>query len=365
MIDPTIRQKAEQAARAAAERAREVDLNVWLERLYAAGKSPLLQARVELAKAHRWAGAIPTWEPVELVRSSNAEPVDVTGIDGSQVYPQDRNPVLWTYIQAVAYRKLVAPIFETQFVDIGSELTHPSSLAGELVENRDGLTALTNTWRTLLEMRLARVAGERYPGGLVLLDNGLLPWLSVSGQSAQRHLQEYLDDLCAIRPGLIAGVISGPQSRLLSRLIALVEADTVEQGVDEKYGVLDIVLMRYALNAGERSALFLHGSPRNEVFLNSCAGVYFFFLRVDEQEVVRVEIPEWVASDPTLVDVVHASILADARMTGYSYVLSQAHQHVVIPAEIARIVQSRAQVCYWQALGRITPQSAKISMKKA
>jgi hypothetical protein len=298
------------------------------------------------------------------VRSSNAEPVDVTGIDGSQIYPQDRNPVLWTYIQAVAYRKLFTPLFESQFVDIGSEMTRPSSLSEELFENRDGLAALTNTWRALLEMRMARVASKRYPDGLVLLDNGLLPWLSVSGQSAQRHLQEYLDSLTTTRPGLVAGIISGPQSRLLSRLITLVEAETVEQGVDGKYGLLDIVLMRYALNAGERSALFLHGSPRNDVFMNAYAGVYFFFLRVNHQEIVRVEIPAWVAKDPSSVDVVQASILADARMTGYSYVLSQAHQHAVIPADIAQAVQSRFLACYCQALGRITPQPAKINMKK-
>ena len=365
MIDPTIRQKAEQAAKAAAERAREVDLDDWLQRLYAAGRSPLLQQRLELAKAHRWAGAIPTWEPADLVSSSNAEPVDVIGIDGSQVYPQECNPVLWSYVQAVAYRKLFAPLFESQFVDIGSELTRSSLLGGELLENRDGLAALTNTWRTLLEMRLARVASERYPGGLVLLDNGLLPWLSVSGKYGQWHLQEYLDNVSAILPGLVAGIISGPQSRLLSRLIALVEADTVEQGVDEKYGLLDILLMRYALEPGERSALFLHGSPRNYVFLSSSAGVYFFFLRVNDQEVVRIEIPTWVAKDSTLVDIVQASILADTRMTGYSYVLSQAHQHAVIPLDIVRIVQSRVLTCYWQASGRITPQPAKIRMKRA
>ena len=64
MIDPAIRQKAEQAVYAAASRARNVDLDDWLQRLHAAGNSPLLQERLSLARAHRWAGAIPTWEPV-------------------------------------------------------------------------------------------------------------------------------------------------------------------------------------------------------------------------------------------------------------------------------------------------------------
>jgi hypothetical protein len=68
------------------------------------------EQRLKLARVYRWAGAIPTWEPVELVRSSHAQPVDVIGIDGSQIYPQDRNTVLWTYIQVAAYRRLVPPI---------------------------------------------------------------------------------------------------------------------------------------------------------------------------------------------------------------------------------------------------------------
>jgi len=63
MIDPTIRQKVEQAARAAAERVREVDLDDWLQRLYAASRSPILQQRLELAKVHRWAGD--RWEDID------------------------------------------------------------------------------------------------------------------------------------------------------------------------------------------------------------------------------------------------------------------------------------------------------------
>jgi len=63
MIDPTIGQKAERAARAAAERVREVDLDDWLQRLYAASRSPILQQRLELAKANRWAGD--RWEDID------------------------------------------------------------------------------------------------------------------------------------------------------------------------------------------------------------------------------------------------------------------------------------------------------------
>jgi hypothetical protein len=101
------------------------------------------------------------------------------------------------------------------------------------------LAALTNVWRTLLEMRMACAAAQAYPGEVVLLDNGLLPWLSVGRVTASHHLHEYLDLLLALRPGLIAGMISGPQSRLLARLVNLVEAETIEQGLQDGHDIAD------------------------------------------------------------------------------------------------------------------------------
>jgi len=365
MIDPTLRQQVEQAARLAAQRARQVDLDDWLERLKAAANSPGLAERVSIAQGHRWAGAIPSWEPVDLAKQPDGEAVEAVGIDGSQIYPLDRSPILWAYIQAVAYRMQRPPLFESQFVDIGTEIAQGGGQALELLENRDELVTLTNAWRTLLEMRMACGAAQVYPGEVILLDNGLLPWLSVGGSSTHRRLNEYLELLLALRPGLVAGVISGPQSRLLARLVNLAEAETVEQGIQDGHGIADNVLMRRLLRPGERSALFLHGSPRNKVFQDHGAGVHFFFLRVNEQEIARVEIPAWLAEDPRLVDSIHASVLADARLTGYSYVLSQAHQHVTVSYDLADALHTNARVCYWAEGGHLYLLSSKDQMKGA
>lgn len=365
MIDPTLRQQVEQAARLAAQRARQVDIDDWLERLKAAASSPGLAERVSIAQGHRWAGAIPTWEPVDLAKQPDGEAVEAVGIDGSQIYPLDRGPILWAYIQAVAYRMQRPPLFESQFVDIGTEIAQGGSQALELLENRDELVTLTNAWRTLLEMRMACGAAQVYPGEVILLDNGLLPWLSVGGSSAHRRLNEYLELLLALRPGLVAGVISGPQSRLLARLVNLAEAETVEQGIQDGHDIADSILMRRLLRPGERSALFLHGSPRNKMFQGHGTGVYFYFLRVNEQEIARVEIPAWLAEDPRLVDSIHASVLADARMTGYSYVLSQAHQHVTVSYDLADALHTNARVCYWTEGGHLYFASSKDQMKGA
>jgi hypothetical protein len=48
----------------------------------------------------------------------------------------------------------------------------------------------------------------------------------------------------------------------------------------------------------------------------------FFFLRVNELEIARVEVPAWLAEDPLAVDSIRATVLADSRMTVYSYTLA-------------------------------------------
>lgn len=225
--------------------------------------------------------------------------------------------------------------------------------------------ALTNAWRTLMEMRLANHASRENPGTLTIIDNGLLPWLSVSGKSAQKQLKDYLENFLGIRPGLIAGVISGPQSHLLARLVSLIESETVEKGLREEQAILDMSLMRHHLEPGERSALFLHGSPRNRVFQDIGAGVFFFFLRINRNEIVRVEIPEWVVEDARSVDLIHATVLADAQPTGYSYVLSQAHQHVVVPMEIATVMHSVESSSFLAEGGKVPYASGKTNFKRA
>ena len=109
----------------------------------------------------------------------------------------------------------------------------------------------------------------------------------------------------------------------------------------------------------------LEHSPVLWAYIQAVAAIYFFFLRIDEQEIARVEIPAWVAENPQLVDAVHASALADSRPTGYSYVLSQAHQHVAIPFDLAEALYDNARACYWTEVGERLLLSAKNRMKQA
>jgi NurA-like 5'-3' nuclease len=58
--------------------------------------------------------------------------------------------------------------------------------------------------------------------------------------------------------------------------------------------------------------------------------VYFFYLKL-EDEIARVEIPEWVAQDGKKLGLTHALMLDQCRRgQGYPVALSEAHEQAVV-----------------------------------
>jgi hypothetical protein len=98
---------------------------------------------------------------------------------------------------------------------------------------------------------------------------------------------------------------------------------------DSVAGVRDRDLFMNLLESGERSALFL--SPSNIVKEHYGEHrVYFFYLRVDD-EIARIEIPQWVAENKDLLNLNHCLILDQCqRGHGYPVALSEAHEQAVV-----------------------------------
>ena len=98
---------------------------------------------------------------------------------------------------------------------------------------------------------------------------------------------------------------------------------------DKLAGVQDRELFINILDSGERSALFMTQSS----IVQKRYGrhhVYFFYLRVGD-EIVRVEIPQWVAKDESLLNLAHVLILDQCqRGLGYPVALSEAHEQAVV-----------------------------------
>jgi len=98
---------------------------------------------------------------------------------------------------------------------------------------------------------------------------------------------------------------------------------------DKVDGVRDRDLFASILAPGERSALFTSQSSIVEKHYGG-HWVYFFYIRVDD-EIARVEIPQWAARDENLLNLTHALVLDQCRRgQGYPVALSEAHEQAVV-----------------------------------
>ena len=81
---------------------------------------------------------------------------------------------------------------------------------------------------------------------------------------------------------------------------------------------------------GARSALFRRSVKESWQQIEAARGVHFFYVNVGP-EIGRVEVPEWVAHDPSALDLVHATVVDQARRgDGYPSVLTEAHEQAVL-----------------------------------
>ncbi len=200
--------------------------------------------------------------------------------------------------------------------------------------------------------RLAELAAELPPGSstLALLDGSLILWgleaypEFVTEALLDKGFLNYLNEIKKLNKDktlALASYISYPRSTDVVNALRVVlcphdppdcdrhcsigekrECDTVA-------GVQDRELFSNLLNQGERSALFISQSSVVRKHYGE-HWVYFFYLRVDD-EIARVEIPQWVARDESRLNLAHSLILDQCqRGQGYPVALSEAHEQAVV-----------------------------------
>jgi hypothetical protein len=94
-------------------------------------------------------------------------------------------------------------------------------------------------------------------------------------------------------------------------------------------GILDRELLGNTLDLGERSGVF---ESNADIVRNHYGGhgVRFFYVRTEE-EVGRVEVPDWVATDEALLGLVHSLVVEQCRLgPGYPVALKEAHEQAVV-----------------------------------
>lgn len=104
---------------------------------------------------------------------------------------------------------------------------------------------------------------------------------------------------------------------------------TGERKCDTVAGIRDRDLFSALLNNSERSSLFISRSSIVDKYYGEHR-VYFFYIRIDD-EIARVEIPQWVAIDEKLCGLTHSLILDQCkRGQGYPVALSESHEQAVL-----------------------------------
>ena len=129
-------------------------------------------------------------------------------------------------------------------------------------------------------------------------------------------------------------------------------------------GIRDRQLFHGLLRPGERSDIF----ESQSAILNQYKDhrIQFFYLEVGG-EIARVEAPQWVMSDPEMLDLVHSSVYDQCRRGGqyppYPPALIEAHERAVITMADRRVVSELVEQAL-AAQGIYYQRSAKDQSKR-
>ncbi len=203
--------------------------------------------------------------------------------------------------------------------------------------------------RTIMEFRrlvdMARSVQRQDHPVCGLSDGSLILW-QLQGKPPdylESTLSQFLSCMEIARQARIpiAGYISRPRSRDLINALRVGLCPETMPNCDrcpyrdqpqlpcaEIEGLSDRRLYDQLLQPGERSPVFDSESHILDAY--DMHRIQFFYLNVGT-EVVRIELPQWVAKDGELIDLVHAVAYSQAQKGGgYPIALAEAHQQAVV-----------------------------------
>jgi hypothetical protein len=217
--------------------------------------------------------------------------------------------------------------------------------------------ALLNIKRSVDECRqLVEMAAELPASqpSLAIIDGSLILW-GLSGKEfpdfvveelLDKGFMKCLDDMLKLardKPLTLASYVSFPRSTDVVNTLRLAlcphgmadcdkfcgEINIGKRPCDTVAGVQDRDLFSNLLGDGERSALF---TSQSKIVKENYGKhwVNFFYMKL-EDEIARVEIPEWVAQDNAKLNLTHSLMLDQCRRgQGYPAALAEAHEQAVV-----------------------------------
>jgi hypothetical protein len=303
-----------------------------------AAKDPQHLIDVAVRMGNQWRGAIPTSERMdETFPPPPMRPqLNVIGSDGSQIYVDRHSPFLYFLINIgsiwINYGTGSVPQTFSHCQIYHQDL--------QLWDDRGYLisASIIDKLRDAEEMHELATFGERLRGKptLALLDNNLL---MQSGILHRNHISTLLGnalerygrsmDRLKASGVALAGFIDRSQS---SDLLALLSAIKSNKGDNLYPGRSDSDVFLNLLPPKHRSAIFQLHLPIDPSPHGNERKIYFYYLNTGSgDQIARIEVPEWVAKDPSLMELVHSGILMECQATnGYPYSLIRAHELAVV-----------------------------------
>ncbi len=339
------------AGRAADFRQRLPAARALLEALDSA--APDLPAKIEKAQTIGWSGAIPTGEAPQAAFAPPAHPprANIVAADGSQIYP-DRHGIALYYLI-----NLGSIVFRHGLSQAPAVQTHPEVFYedADLYQDDGGAvpSVLIDVRRDVGELgELARLAAQEAQAAptLAVMDNGLILYVApqtAGNRAAERSVDDYqtqyIEQIEAVRltGAALAGVVDRPRAAQVIRLLCLsrlapeeINQDTLRSLAPFEH-ITDAMLFAESLEPGQRSAVFQHASKTNkELYAPRGHAIHFFYLNAGgagRSEMLRIEVPRWVAEDEAKLNLVHAAIVEQCRLSaGFPYVLMRAHEIAVV-----------------------------------
>ena len=316
-----------------------------------------LAERVQQSQRFGWVGAAPGGEPLAEARPLPDFPERVTVIasDGSQIMPDQHAITLYYLINtgSIIYRHgsnqkpetfNPRPVLCYQAEDILDDQGRLIS-AGEVNVRRD-LAEL----QVLVE-RGGTIGQSTAEPIITLIDGQLaLRVIDLPFDRQQVCQDQYIDLLNDLRQtkALLGGYIDRPRSTFVLALmhLASLQPEKISEEtlrVNPFRHLTDLDLFRF-LKPGERSALFTIRAKGLEKYSQAGHGIHFFYLNATGNPInpslARVEIPAWLAADSQAVDLLHTTLVRQARITGdYPYVLARAHELAIISTDEREAVE--------------------------
>jgi hypothetical protein len=332
----------------------EVACRLW-ERM---AHDPLFFEKVQQADA---ALSLPHWQGV-LDTAVQVAPVaptyTVVAVDGSQIYP-DRHQgsscfliniglVLLRYGLPAAKR---VELHTIPYLFVGDEDPLMQGSAIDFVNGQREAYEFSDALTFVQERRVT----EDKPL-LLLFDGSLIFWHLESKDHALRNY--FLGRYCSLLEQLAtqqipyASYLSLPRNKELVSLVRFAEKEYLDSEPIAYEQLVDVHLVNSFLPPGYRTTLFEYRAPLVNQYAPSIRP-YYCYMNVG-QEIARIELPAWLATDEMAVDAMMRIILDQAQKgQGYPVALAESHEQAVVKGAdrdffyymIRRVGSTRQQRC--------------------